>query len=174
MAQLMERQTKVPPTVLDRSDLLALADSLHSAVDAMEALGVPDALGHLDLNPANIVVTADRCAFLDWAEAYVGNPFLSLEYLLQHARRTFGDNSDVRAKMMEAYCERWHGVVSPAVVTEALIFAPLLAVYAYAAAIGWKEPHELEEPAAGYLRSLTRRIHCEAKQLANRRTLCPQ
>ena len=132
-------------------------------------------LGHLDLNPGNIIIAANQCIFLDWAEAYVGNPLFSLEYLLQHARRAFGEASDVRTKMIAAYCAEWHVVASPTAVTAALAFAPLLAVFAYAAGTDtWRQPQELEEPTAGYLRSLARRMHREAKQLADRRTLCLQ
>jgi hypothetical protein len=176
VAQLMEGQRKVPPPVLDRRDLLALSDSLQSALDASEATGIPEALGHLDLNPGNIIVSENRCAFLDWAEAYVGNPLFSLEYLLQHARRAFGENSDVRTKMIEAYCAPWHRVVLPAAIADALIFAPLLAVFAHAVGnAAWKQPEKLQDPAtAGYLRSLARRMDREAKELAGRRPVCLQ
>jgi Phosphotransferase enzyme family len=176
VAQLMERQTKVPPAVLDRNDLLALADSLQSALEAMEATGVPDTLGHLDLNPGNIIVSKDRCTFLDWAEAYVGNPLFSLEYLVQHAGRAFREGSDLRTRLTAAYCGQWEGLVSHVAIGEALALAPLVAIFAYAAGNDlWKQPTELQDPArAGYLRSLTRRMHGEAKQLADRRTVCLQ
>lgn len=174
VAELMERQTKVPPPVLNRKDLLALAEFLHSTVEAMEATGIPETLGHLDLNPGNIIVSPKRCAFLDWAEAYVGNPLFSLEYLLEHARRALGADSTVRTGLITKYCTQWDGVVSTAAIDDALVFAPLLAVFAYAAGIdGWKQNETLQEPAtAGYLRSLARRMHCEANELADRRSVC--
>lgn len=173
--QVMERQTKVAPPVLDHKDLSVLTDSLHSSLEAMDATGIPDTLGHLDLNPGNILVSDRRCAFLDWAEAYIGNPLFSLEYLLQHARHAFGENSDVRTRMITAYCAQWDGVISPAAIADAVAFAPLLAVFAYAAGSdAWKEPQQLQEPAAGYLRSLARRMRREAKELADRRPLCLQ
>jgi aminoglycoside/choline kinase family phosphotransferase len=175
VARLMERQTKIPPAVLDRNDLLALADCLRRSVDAMDSICIPETLGHLDLNPGNIIVSENRFAFLDWAEAYIGNPFFSLEYLLQHARRAFGEGSEVRAKMIAAYCAEWGGVVSPAVTAHALAFTPLLAVFAYPAGSDiWRQPQGLQEPIAGYLRSLTRRMHREAKELSDRRLLCLQ
>ena len=175
VAQLMERQKKVPPAVLGHEDLLALADCLQSAVDATEATGIPETLGHLDLNPGNIIVSTNKCAFLDWVEAFVGNPLFSLDYLLQHARRAFGEDSDVRTKMIAAYCTEWSDVLSEAAIADALAFAPLLAVFA--CAVGndrWREPHRLDEPTAGYLRSLARRMYRESRKLADRRTLCPQ
>jgi aminoglycoside phosphotransferase (APT) family kinase protein len=173
--QLMERQTRVPPPVLDRQDLLILADSLQSALDATDAAGIPETLGHLDLNPGNVIVSKNRWAFLDWAQAYVGNPLFSLDYLLQHAQRAFGEGSDVRTKMRAAYCTEWGDVVSAAAIADALAFAPLLAVFAYAVGNDtWRDPQPLDEPIAGYLRSLARRMRRESKEVTDRRTLCLQ
>jgi hypothetical protein len=67
-------------------------------------------------------------------------------------------------------------VVSPAAIADASAFAPLLAVFAYAAGSdAWKQTETRQEPgAAAYLRSLTRRMHREANELAHRRLLCLQ
>jgi hypothetical protein len=172
VAQLMQRQTKVPPAVLDSKDLLALTESLQSAVDATEATGIPETLGHLDLNPGNIVISEKRCAFLDWAEAYIGNPLFSLEYLLQHARRTLGVDSQSERRIVTAYSAQWDGIISPAAIVDALSFAPLLAVFAYAVGNDtWRQAASRQEPAAaGYLRSLARRMQSEAQSLLNRGT----
>jgi hypothetical protein len=174
MAQLMERQTKVPPAALGREELLFLGDRIQSALDALDALGIPETLGHLDLNPGNIIVSPSRCTFLDWAEAHVGNPFFSLEYLREHLRRTSGTDSAVETNLVESYCAQWEHVVPTAAVAEGLTLAPLLAVFAYAAgSYAWEDKERLEEPTtAGYLRSLTRRMHWEANELKSRRSLC--
>lgn len=107
MGRLMEQQPKVPPPVLGRRELLLLGDRIQNVVDALEALQIPETLGHLDLNPGNIVVSPSRCAFLDWAEAHVGNPFFSFQYLLEHRRRTIGTDSAVEARLIESYCAQW-------------------------------------------------------------------
>ena len=174
MAQLMERQAKVTPAALGRDELLLLGDRIQTALDALDALGIPETLGHLDLNPGNIIVSPSRCTFLDWAEAYVGNPFFSLEYLREHLRRTNGTDSAVETKLVESYCAQWEEVVPSAAVAEGLALAPLLAVFAYAAGSNaWEDKERLEEPTtAGYLRSLTRRMSREANELADRRSLC--
>jgi len=173
MAQLMERQPKVPPLVLGWKELLVLGDRIQSALDALEVLGIPETLGHLDLNPGNIVASLSRCVFLDWAEAYVGNPFFSFEYLLEHLRRTNGTDSAAETKLVEAYCAQWEHVVPPGAVAEGLALAPLLAVFAYAAGSNaWEDTERLQPATAGYLRSLTRRMSREANELADRRSLC--
>jgi len=174
MAQLMERQLKIPPAALGRKELILLGDRIQSALDVLEALGIPETLGHLDLNPGNIIVAPSRCAFLDWAEAYVGNPFFTFQYLLEHRRRTVGTDSAVEAKLITSYCAQWEQVVSPAAIAEALALAPLLAAFAYAVGSNtWEDKERLHEPTtAGYLRSLTRRMNREANELADRRSLC--
>jgi phosphotransferase family enzyme len=177
MAQLMERQPNVPPPVLSRKDLLLLGDRIQSALEALEALealGISGTLGHLDLNPGNIIVAPRRCAFLDWAEAYVGSPFFTFQYLLEHRRRTLGADSAVETRLITSYCAQWEQVVSRAAIAEALALAPLLAALAYAVGSdAWKDTQSLEDPAtAGYLRSLTGRMNREANELADRRSLC--
>jgi hypothetical protein len=176
MTQLMEEQTKVPPVVLCREELLSLGDCIHSALAALETVGIPPTLGHLDLNPGNIIVSPTRCLFLDWVEAYVGNPLLSFEYLLEHLRGMTAMGASVEAMLIESYCAQWQQVVSPAALDQALRLTPLLAVFAYAAGNDvWTDLQRLQEPAtAGYLRSLARRMNREGNKLTHRRSVCPQ
>ncbi len=92
MGELMERQTKVPPAALSREELGCLSERVQDALTVLEETGIPTTLGHLDINPGNIVCSPTGCVFLDWAEAFVGHPFLTFEYLLEHFRRTFGQD----------------------------------------------------------------------------------
>jgi hypothetical protein len=174
VAQLMEQQTKVPPPVLSRKDLLVLADSLQRSVESVEAAGIPETLGHLDFNPGNIIVSHTRGAFLDWAEAYVGNPLFSLEYLSEHFRRLVGIDPSLQERLIASYTNPWRRLVSPAAITEALNATRLLAVFAYAAGTQMHCDHERlrNAKAAGYLRALARRMHREALQFNNRRSTC--
>lgn len=175
MGQLMDRQTKIPPPLLSRKELASLGKRIQDALCLFAEFGIPDTLGHLDLNSGNIFVSANRCAFLDWAEAYAGPPFLSFEYLLEHFRRAVGADNGLDRQLITSYAEQWGQVVSAAAITEALAVAPLLAVFAYAAATGpWRHEHRLRDPeTAGYLRALTRRMNREASRLSDRRSRCP-
>jgi hypothetical protein len=175
MSQLMEKQTKVPPRILSRSELILLGQEIEEALSLSTDLRIPDALGHLDLNPENVIVSDGKCVFLDWAEGYVGNPLFSLQYLVEHFRRLIGVNTTVKSVLTSAYAEVWQSSVSPKSLQEALALTPMLAVFAYAAATdAWSDAVRLEDPEfAGYLRSLTRRMHREAAQLWNRSALCP-
>jgi hypothetical protein len=174
MSQLMEQQRTTPPPVLDGGELRTLGSEIKEALSQLAELGIPDTLGHLDFNPGNILCSADRCVFVDWAEAYVGPPFLTLDYLRTHLGRTRREDAGWSADVVTAYETHWRTVLSPDVVAEAMKVVPVLAVFAYATATGeWRKPASFgESKAAGYLRSLTRRMHSEMRRLQDRRRPC--
>jgi hypothetical protein len=175
MGQLMEKQTKVSPRVLSRSEVVLLGEQIEEALSLSTDFGIPDALGHLDLNPGNVIVSEGDSVFLDWAEAYLGNPLFSFQYLVEHFRRMAGVNVSAESGLTSAYVEEWRSLVSPESLAGALAFAPMLAVFAYATVNDtWSEEARLRDPKlAGYLRSLTRRLHREANRLRERSALCP-
>ncbi len=176
MELLMDQKTKIPPAILGRAELAVLGKRVQDVLDVLTSFDIPNTLGHLDLNPGNILVSGTQCAFLDWAEAYVGHPFLSLQYLLEHGRRAHESNAVVEARLVESYRERWERVVSRSAIDVAFELTPLLAVFAYAAGTNlWRDPERPQHPAtAGYVRSLTRRMNREAELLEARRSVCAQ
>lgn len=173
MSQLMEQQQKNPPSILDRNELITLGRQIKNALSDLAELDFPETLGHLDFNPGNILCSADQCIFLDWAEAYVGNPFLAFQYLREHLMRRqekFGSSTH----LVKAYETKWHTILPPQTVSAARDLAPVLAVFAYTAGTRvWQNPASLREPRlAAYLRSLARRMHREMQRLQDRRPLC--
>lgn len=174
VGQLMEQQSKTPPVVLTRKDLQLLGEHIQDALSLIDEIGIPEALGHLDLNPGNIFVAANECRFLDWAEAYIGHPFFTFEYLLEHFRRRFGTNPTLEAQFTAAYAEPWRRLLSSDEASQALSLAPLLAAFACAAGNDvWSDPEKRQRPnVAGYLRSLTRRMKREADEWIARRARC--
>ena len=170
----MERQTKTPPPALSRQQLRSLAATVKDALTVLEETGIPTTLGHLDMNPGNIVCSPTGCVFLDWAEAFVGHPFLTFEYLREHFRRTFGKNDSQETQFVARYTSPWRAFASESDIRRALDVAPLVAVFAYAAGNDlWADPQKLKESrTAGYLRSLTRRMEREAHGLVERSVPC--
>jgi hypothetical protein len=175
MAELMNQQTKVPPPVLSRQELSRLNATIKDALNCLEALPIPDTLGHSDFNPGNIIFGPERCVFIDWAEAHVGHPFLTFEYFLSHLRRDYAALVPFEAESRSSYARRWQASSSAEHVAEAFLFSPLAAVFAYAAAGNiWRNPERLKIPQVpSYLRSLTRRMKQEAEMVQRRRVECP-
>jgi hypothetical protein len=173
-ARLMEQQRKIPPAILSRDELSLIKVRVEDALMLLEDFEISNALGHLDLNPCNIIVSQDRCVFLDWAEAYIGCPFFSFEYLIQHFRRNSRANITFEYELVEIYKAPWRQLLPDDLLSEALTLIPLLAVFAYAAGIdAWKNEVTLrDQNSAAYLRSLARRMNREAMQLLERRSPC--
>lgn len=173
-AHLMEKQSKVPPAVLGEMELRLLEERLQDALSVLGDLGIPNTLGHLDLNPGNLIVSESRCLFLDWAEAYVGQPFFTFQYLLEHSRRVGSADSTSEDRLLTSYLAPWEQVASRNSVAEAMVLASLLAGFAYAVGNdAWTQAERLTDPkAAGYLRSLVRRMNREGNKLSERRSSC--
>ena len=176
MAELMLKQMKVPPPVLSRQELSCLGVTLRDALHCLGALGIPDTLGHSDFNPGNIVVGSESCTFIDWAEAHVGHPFLTFEYLISQLKKDYPALLQFEEDIKSCYTQRWQSLLSPEQVSEALSLTPLVAVFAYAVAGGaWRDQERLKIPQVpGYLRGLARRMKKEADSIQKRRVECHQ
>jgi hypothetical protein len=163
MGELMAVQEKRAPAPLAESELRTLAEGLKEGCSMLESLGLPETLGHLDFNAGNILVTRDRCVFLDWAEGCVTNPFVIFEYLCEHLGRSGIKAGAARERLASAYLRPWTSFHSPAV-RRALALSPLIAVFAYAvAADTWHSLDLIHDSLlAGSFRSLTRRMYREA------------
>jgi hypothetical protein len=171
MAELMDQQTKRDPPPVSREELFALQGKLQDLFSETRAPEILNTIGHLDFNPGNIVVSRDRCVFLDWAEACIGHPFLTFQYLLEHCRAMRGKGGSAESALTAAYADQWRPFLSQHEISRALEISPLLAVFAYAVCgDAWRDVSRRNHPAtARQLRSLTRRIKAEADRLASAR-----
>jgi hypothetical protein len=173
MAELMELQTKFTPLPLARAEIRSLSEEVRSCLDELRAIDIPNTLGHLDFNPGNILVSPEQCVFLDWAEGSVGHPFFTFQYLLEHWRRVHATDSVSEEALASSYTLAWRSFISPDDIAKCLAFAPLLALFAYAAHLSWTNADISERPlTAGYLRSLVRRMRRESDALRERRVTC--
>ena len=162
----MELQPKKTPPPLSSAALAELRSSVDEALAQLLETNIPDALGHLDLNPGNLVSSAGSWVFLDWAEAMVGNPFLTFEYLLEYFRQAFPNNPTAETALTSSYLTAWDHLLDPKKVRRAMNLAPALAAYAHAVTLADRRRDKLPgDPALGAaLRSLTRRIYREIGQ----------
>jgi hypothetical protein len=174
MDELMAAQEKQSPAPLTGRELALLGDQLRDGCSLLQSLGLPDTLSHLDFNPGNIIVSPDRCVFLDWAEAYVGHPFLTFEYLLEHLRRSHPGKTSQESAARFAYAERWNSLYPLGVISEAMAVTPLITVLAYAVCVqGFADSRPDDDPRLGaFLRALTRRMRLEASAYRERREQC--
>jgi len=158
-------QTSKNLTLLEVSEL---KDIVRLTLQELDSLPLFDTVGHMDLSPANIFGTTSRAVFLDWAEAFVGDPLFSFEYLLQHFRRKFSRDTLLEEKFRNAYLKGWRSKIPPKHLERALLLSPLAALFGYGATV-WASA---QAESAGlpsrerYLLSLARKMKDEAPQIA--------
>jgi hypothetical protein len=167
MDKLMKQQIKTPPLTLTSEEILDLNKRIKAILSTLAASEIPDTLNHLDFNPGNIFVSGERCTFIDWAEVAIGHPFLTFQFLLEHLTRLCPDYADRREELVSAYASQWRRIAPPSAVSHSLALAPLTAFFANAICTStWREPNAFADPrAAGYFRSLVRRMKREADAL---------
>lgn len=146
-------------------EVAELKEIVRVALEDLEALSVVNSVGHMDLSPANIFCTAHRAVFLDWAEAFVGCPLFSFEYVLQHFRQAFPQNPRLTEELRTAYLRPWRSIISPKDLERALVRSPLVAMFAYAATV-WSSArtYPAQQPSRQrYLLSLVRKMKQETQ-----------
>lgn len=167
MDSLMKQQTKTEPAPLAKRELSNISDILARVLSELDALGFPDAVGHSDFNPGNILLNNDHGVFIDWHAAHVGIPILTLEYLIAHHRKTCAVLRGQEYFLRLAYREQWLSLTPDSTMRRGQELSPLVAAYASAIASGsWRDPVRLAMPRTpGYLRSLARIMNREAQSL---------
>lgn len=153
LIEAMGRQTSKKVAALTPERLLELGAILEQACNRMEALGIPDALLHNDLNYGNLLFDGKRCVIIDWSEAAVGNPFLSFDRL---CALDAGNSRNGRA----AYTDLWSRHLSRSTIAEACVLAPILAIYSHLYGRGTWLANAEANPRLNesYARSLTRHL----------------
>jgi hypothetical protein len=160
LAHLMSLQTSTQPSRLYLEELRQLEIATREALLQAQEAGVPKTVGHLDLNPENIVALPESTVFLDWAEGSIGYPFFSFAHLLEHFRRSFDGSGDCEAQLIEAYAGVWNTQQTFKHFRDTLALSAFLAVFAHAVSTDpWRDVTKLRElHLDGYYRSLARRM----------------
>jgi len=157
LANAMDRQTSTKAPPMSPDSLSALTVLLDRALAKLDALLIPDALIHNDLNSGNILIESSRAVFIDWSEACIGNPFLTFQNLLAYASES-EDISGSCSEITQVYAERWSSILPRYQIDLAIILSRPLAVAAYL--IGrdpsFNAPFRHLEHVQSYARSLAR------------------
>lgn len=115
----------------------ARADDLHRCCETLAAARLPTALDHGDLWPSNILASDRACVVIDWEDACLQQPFLSLGPLLA-MRREWGIDLDA-ARLARAYLAPFAQVLGDAALEAAFAAALPLALFDMAVRY-WRVP----------------------------------
>ncbi len=167
VGRLMRAQKSASPAPLSNRELARLGTTLKSAIESLDEAGIPNSLGHGDLSPGNVFVSAEGCTFIDWAEGHVAHPFLTFEYLLSHRNKIQPTLNGCENAIRAAYVGVWCETFPSDQVLEAFLFSPLVAMFAHGVSSDtWRDPETERIPSrASYFRSLARRMKQAAEFL---------
>ena len=125
-AMCRQTSTKAPP--LERRRSREVRKIFDDSCGRMSALGIPNTIVHGDMNLGNILSGPGHCQFIDWCEAYVGNPLITLQHLLLLNQV---ENLELRTFIDRILKDRYRAVMlrvcDPAAFDEAVLYMPLLA-----------------------------------------------
>jgi hypothetical protein len=126
----MARQTSTKVKPLTPARLQEIASVVDRACSVMQSLGIPDALVNGDINLDNILYDGSSFRFTDWAEGGIGNPFLTLQQVIQHVIRD-GERQDWVLELREAYGTKWLPLLNVQTIERAFALMPLLTMADY-------------------------------------------
>ena len=167
LGEAMERQTSTKAPRIERQRLQQLRHIFDLACVRLDALGLPETVVHGDMNAGNILVGPSHCQFIDWAEAYIGSPLITLQHLLL-LNQIEGHSTKMRSD--EVLKDRYHGVLSEICdvdkFDEGYAYIPLVAAFSALYARGdWLTTELRNDPRRqAYARTLARcmdRAACE-------------
>jgi hypothetical protein len=172
-AMSLQNSTKVPR--LERRRLREIRTVFDEVCGRVEDLGIDDTIVHGDLNCGNIVKGIGHCQFIDWSEAYLGNPLVSLQHLLLLNKV---DSAEVGAfsnrVLKRRYLDVWLKTCNPDAFRQGFVYMPMLAVASTLYGRGnWLRSSRRNEPRLqSYARSLARHMDRATRELESLEILC--
>jgi hypothetical protein len=127
-AMAKQTSTKVKP--LTPARLQQIGSVVDRACSVMQSLGIPDTLVNGDINLDNILYDGSSFRFTDWAEGGIGNPFLTLQQVIQHVIRD-GECQEWVPELREAYGTKWLPLLNEQKIDRAFVLMPLLTMADY-------------------------------------------
>jgi hypothetical protein len=128
LERAMNLQTSTKAPRLEKRRLQQIRAIFENVCRRMEELGLPETVVHGDLNDGNILTGLGHCQFIDWCEAYVGNPLISLQHLLLLNRVESAETSGfINRVLKERYRDVWTAMCYPEDLEVGFVYMPILA-----------------------------------------------
>jgi len=175
LQESMSLQTSMKAHKLDKTRLLELSAIFDQTCERMESLGIGESIVHGDLNNGNILTGIGHCQFIDWCEAYLGNPLVSLQHLLLLNRISSGELRDsINEILKNRYLDLWSADCDPELLREGLVYMPMLAIASTLYGRGdWLDsPLRHDSRRRSYARSLARYMDRASREPAFVEALC--
>lgn len=175
LQESMSLQTSMKALKLDKTRLLEMRAIFDQTCERMESLGIGESIVHGDLNTGNILTGIDHCQFIDWCEAYLGNPLVSLQHLLLLNRVGGLELRDFVSEILKTrYLDVWASECDPEAMREGFVYMPMLAIASTLYGRGdWLDsPLRHDSRRRSYARSLARYMDRASREPAFVEALC--
>lgn len=175
LEEAMSLQTSSRVPRLERARLREIRGIFDDVCGRIEDLGLPAMIVHGDLNHSNILSGSGHCQFIDWCEAYLGNPLISLQHLILLNKV---ENPAVRAFMnrllKDRYRNVWRTMFDATAIENGFIYMPFLAIASSMYGRGdWLHSEHRNDPRRqSYTRSLARHLDRAAREPELLEALC--
>jgi hypothetical protein len=166
LEEAMGHQTSTKVNPIAPSRLREIRSVVEQACDRMHGLRVPDCLVNGDINLDNILFDGQQFRFTDWAEGGIGNPFLTLQQVIQHVIRE-GEHLEWAPRLCDAYKKKWLARLTERQIDCAFVLMPLLTIADYLYGRGdWLHSPRRDDPSfQAFARTLGRCMDRAAEEL---------
>jgi hypothetical protein len=175
LQESMSLQTSMRAHKLDKTRLLEMRAIFDQPCERIESLGIGESIVHGDLNTGNILTGIGHCQFIDWCEAYLGNPLVGLQHLLLLNRVGSEElRGFINEILRNRYLEVWADYCDPELLREGLVYVPMLAIASTLYGRGdWLDsPLRHDSRRRSYARSLARYMDRASREPAFVEALC--
>jgi len=175
LEEAMNLQTSTKAPRLEKKRLLEIRTILEKVCERMEDLGISETIVHGDLNQGNILTGVGHCQFIDWSEAYLGNPLISLQHLLLLNKVGNVEVRDfINLVLKKRYLDVWTDSCDTNAVRKGFAYMPMLAVASTLYGRGnWLSSLQRNDPRRQeYARSLARHMDLAAQEPILLEALC--
>jgi hypothetical protein len=175
LEEAMDLQTSIKAPRLEKKRLGEIRASFDHACQSMEDLGIEECIVHGDLNCGNIVTGIGHCQFIDWCEAYLGNPLISLQHLLLLNKVKSSEIKAFSDRILKRrYLDVWTQSCDTDALREGFLYMPMLAIGStlYGRGDWLRTPQRNDPHRQSYARSLARHMDRAAREPQLEEALC--
>lgn len=107
LERVLDDDRGAPPEA--RARVRAVMPAIRHACATLADLGIGASLDHDDLHEHNVLITGERATIIDWGDASLTHPFLTLAVTLEFAAAAAGLRADAPeiGALRDAYLEPW-------------------------------------------------------------------
>jgi len=175
LEEAMSLQTSTNAPRLEKKRIQELRAVFEVVCRRVEHLGICETIVHGDMNRGNILTGVGHCQFVDWSEAYLGHPLVTLQHLLLLNKV---ENSEIRdfinLLLKQRYLDVWVASCDPEALDEGFVYMPIVAVAStlYGRGDWLNSPRRNDPRRQSYARSLARHMDRAAREPRVLEALC--